>query len=340
MTDNIFDNFRFSLVNQAITESMVGEDKLPKLSKLVVSYLKRKTSKDIIGMPFLDQWQSKNGRGWGYRIVWGQKGESIRFNWEHLGKVSPSASLTSIDYWTGMETNQNPMPSRTVVLDKNMSMVKVLPMVVEIINNPAILDNSTIVIPITKLTENVDEDLIAIGDLSAYTLTEAESVGISSGFDKFVNEMAEFIDRLGKSGKKAKKGDFYSRGKSVGNKLFEMLAEYADNHITKEGVSLVFDGTGGDLYSVIATNHQAFASAFGGGTIKRGGSGSERIAADSGLAAMIEEAERVSFEQQLSDLEDLVALVVSGATNALFAAGRGGVGKCRHSSSPLNIIYH
>ena len=51
---------------------------------------------------------------------------------------------------------------------------------------------------------------------------------------------------------------------------------------------------------------------------------------------MVEEAERIAFEQQLSDLEDLVALVVSGATNALFAAGRGGVGKTFNVEKALN----
>lgn len=335
MTQNVLELMSQTLLQQALNESLIGEDKMPKLSQLVVSYLKRKTGKPIEAMPFLDQWKNKNGRGWGFRIVFGSKSESVRFNWETISKVSTSGSLVSIDYWTGMEPKQNPEPAKTVILDKNMSMVKVLPMVAEIMNDPSILNNESILLPLVKLTENEDADLAEIeADFSVYGI--AESVGISTAFDRLVDEITDFVDRNSKAGKQAKKGDFYSKGKSSGNKLFDMIAEYAPDKIEKAGVSLVFTGNGDDLKAVIESNRQAFASSFGGGVVKRGGSGSEYINNDNGLTSMVEEAERIAFEQQLSDLEDLVALVVSGATNALFAAGRGGVGKTFNVEKALN----
>ena len=250
MTQNVLELMSKTMLQQALNESLIGEDKMPKLSQLVVSYLKRKTGKPIEAMPFLDQWKNKNGRGWGFRIVFGSKSESVRFNWETISKVSTSGSLVSIDYWTGMEPKQNPEPAKTVILDKNMSMVKVLPMVAEIMNDPSILNNESILLPLAKLTESEDTDLAEIeADFSVYGI--AESVGISTAFDRLVDEIADFVDRNSKAGKQAKKGDFYSKGKSSGNKLFDMIAEYAPDKIEKAGVSLVFTGNGDDLKAII-----------------------------------------------------------------------------------------
>jgi hypothetical protein len=53
----------------------------------------------------------------------------------------------------------------------------------------------------------------------------------------------------------------------------------------------------------------------------------EKYAIPPEVEAMEKNRERLSFEMQLNDLEKLLKLTLSGASNAIFVAGRGGVGK-------------
>ena len=57
------------------------------------------------------------------------------------------------------------------------------------------------------------------------------------------------------------------------------------------------------------------------------GSAKETYADNSNADELLNDRERLSFEAQLEDLENLLKLTVNGAANAIFIAGRGGVGK-------------
>ena len=62
------------------------------------------------------------------------------------------------------------------------------------------------------------------------------------------------------------------------------------------------------------------------GTVSRG-SAKETYADNSNVDALEQEREKISFEAQLEDLENLLKLTINGAANAIFISGRGGIGK-------------
>lgn len=321
-----FEFLQEALLKEVLTESTVGEDKLPKLKQHVVSYLKKKTKKQIAALPFIDQFKNKYEKGWGFRIVLGQKAESIRFNWSNASKIGTSSTLTSFDYWTGKEPGQNPEPSYHVKLDGNMSLVKILPMIASVINNPELLNSKTLLLP---LTESFDEN----EDIDDLVIALMES---TNAFTSLVNSLADMISTKNNAGNYPNKGDFHRIGKSAGVKLFASISDIAPEYIEKKGVSLVFNGTADQFVEVVTTNESKIASDFGGGTVSRGSGGREKIFTSSGFSETVDEAERESFEEQIRDLEGLVPLVISGATNALFVAGRGGVGKTFNVEKSLN----
>ncbi len=57
--------------------------------------------------------------------------QSVRFNWKTVGKIG-SQGLASIDYWDGSKVPQ-PIPTKHVKFDTEQSLVKVLPLVVDLL---------------------------------------------------------------------------------------------------------------------------------------------------------------------------------------------------------------
>ena len=70
----------------------------------------------------------------------------------------------------------------------------------------------------------------------------------------------------------------------------------------------------------------------------RAGSAKETYSYDSQLDELEQNREKLTYEKQIAYLENLVKMTVSGAANALFVAGRGGIGKTFTVEKVLNSM--
>jgi hypothetical protein len=115
--------------------------------------------------------------------------------------------------------------------------------------------------------------------------------------------------------------------KSAGFKIFDELERRYPNLIAKNGVKYTWTGKDKDVKK-LKSERQSVLDAIGVvvGKVSRGNE-TEKYTTNAEVLGMENDIERLTFEEQLKDLENLVRLTVAGASNALFVAGKGGVGK-------------
>lgn len=289
-----------------ITEALSVES-LDKAGNIVLKYLKRQTGIQRMFIQLgLERFKSSNGAGYGIRFYApGKKIESWRLNWTSVGGASMN-NLTSIDLWNGSTSN----PTFHISFEGDVSLVQVLPQLADIIKTGKVKVGSFATypndVPLNESTEDSTSNFLteAVNPMDAY-----DNVVIlvsSPGFNK---------------------QKVFDVWKSVGIKIFNELERQNPTLIQKSGRAYVWNGKDADVKKLLAQKN-SILDAIGvvKGTVSKGAS-KETYSYNSELDTLENNRERLTYEKQLADMENLIKMTVSGASNALFIAGRGGIGK-------------
>jgi hypothetical protein len=282
-----------------INESTLSSGNLNKARYLIQSYLAKKVG-ETFSSAGLEQFQGSNGSGYGLRFYFPKTLYSVRFNWETIS--GDENRLKSIDFWMG-DSN----PTYHVKFDQDTSLVQILPFTAGILSGKEkVKGGKFITAPIgTSLNESTQEVLDIL--LEAYDM--------DSAYD-------DIIKILSTGGSKS---TVWKKYKSAGGKVAEYIQEIYPNLFEKQGKSLVWVGEPSDVKELLSKKNDILLAVGGSsGTISKG---SKESYSDSSVADVESNKERIAFEEQIEDLKSLVKLTVAGSSNALFVAGRGGIGK-------------
>jgi hypothetical protein len=298
-----------------ITEELATSS-LEKAGNIILKYLRKKTGiKSMFANLGLEKFKNSNGAGYGLRYYApGKKIESIRFNWKSVGGAS-SQNLTSIDMWNGSTQG----PTYHISFDRDVSLVQVLPQVADMVKSGKVKSGKFVSYPsdISLKEDFAPEDLKCI----------TEAVDPDDAYDNVVS----LISSPGFTKQKV-----FKVWKSVGIKIFDEMEAQNPAIIKKVGRQYIWKGSKKDEKKLLSQKSNIL-TAIGAtsGTI-RSGSAKETYAHDSQLDELEANKEKLTYEKQLADLENLIKMTVSGASNALFVAGRGGIGKTFTVEKVLN----
>jgi hypothetical protein len=281
----------------------VSPANLTKVSFIVLKYLKKKTGLQLFQYPGVEEFKSSKGFGFGIRYYFPKKNYSLRFNWRNAATVG-LVNLHSISFWNGRE----PVPY-VLTFEEGVSIVKVLPTIAEFIMKGKIAKN------LFTLPDGVPLNESFSGDIDVITEASFEMTDVFDGVVDLIQNP------------NFKKGQVFSRFKSPGFKVFDELEMRFPTLITKEGTRYVFTGKAKDVAKIQKSRDEVL-KAIGAveGKVSRGAA-KETYKYAPEVAAIENDMERLTFEEQLKDLENLTKLTIAGASNALFIAGKGGVGK-------------
>lgn len=285
-----------------------------KAALLIAKYLKKKTGYTFFRYPGIEQYKNSKGKGFGLRFYTNRKNMSVRFNWVSAMNVS-LVGLESIDFWDGkLEVPWH------VEFHTNVSLIKTLPIIADIIKdgNPGL-----------GLIYTLPDDVPLNESVEIIPLLEAKSLDVESMLDGILDLVAM---------PNFSKGKVYSSYKSAGMKIFDQLELMYPDLIVKSGTKYTWSGSPKDLQK-IKKEKDKLLSAIGSvaGTVSKG-SAKETYSPAGNIEEIENNRERLSFEKQLVDLENLVKLTVNGAANALFVSGKGGVGKTHTTEKILSSM--
>lgn len=106
-----------------IDEASFSASKIEKVVGLYAKILSRKMGGQFKQIGFED-YNRKMGKGRGLRLM-NNDGHQLRFNWDSKLAKSTKYDLTSVDYWTPLNTNFQ-KPTRTVVFGPELNVVQVM----------------------------------------------------------------------------------------------------------------------------------------------------------------------------------------------------------------------
>ena len=280
---------------------------LEKAGFIILKYLRKKTGyKSMFANLGLEKFKNSNGAGFGLRYyALGKKIESIRFNWKSVGGAS-SQNLSSIDMWNGSTQG----PNYHISFDRDVSLVQVLPQIADMMKSGKVKSGKFISYPKdVSLNEEFDSE-----DLNILN----EAVDPVDAYDNVV----ELISSPG-----FKKIKVFKVWKSVGLKIFDELEAQNPTLIQKVGRQYMWRGKKKDVTKLLSQKSNILQSIGAVNGTVRSGSAKETYSHNSQLDELEANKEKLTYDKQLSDLENLIKMTVSGASNALFVAGRGGIGK-------------
>jgi len=282
-----------------LTEAL-STSSVEKAAFIIQRYLKKKTGTTFFKYPGLEKYTNSNGTGFGLRFYTTKRNQSIRFNWTQSALAGLN-NLTSIDYWNG----KSPTPFH-IEFDQGVSLVKTLPIVAEII--------SAGTVALGKIMTMPDEVALYEGVLS-----EAAN---KYDFEAIFDEVADYL-----TDPNFVKSKIYNMYGGPGVKIFDSLSTAYPSFIEKQGVKYVWVGTPKDLKQIKSEKGKIMARIGVVSGVVSKGAAKEKYTYSPEVKEIEENRERLSFESQLKDLENLVKLTISGSANALFVSGKGGVGK-------------
>lgn len=297
-----------------INEAIRAKD-FSRAVQVVTKYLRGKLGNKIYVFPTPEIFTSSTGRRIGVRYFISSGGnKSIRLNWKSVDKIG-AAGLESVDYWDGQKTPQ-PIPTQHYKFDTEQSLVKVLPMLVDIIKGEIgsesgfYINESTSLVHIPMIT-----DFTAVSKLNEARYDSGE---ISKTLRRIIDALKHGMA----------KNDQYKAGgsKEYGagwNKLNDVILSKYPNLLKKSGNKNVVDT---DVAGKIDMNAILSAMSDDSEVIPyRASAGSrEEIEID---GAEEEDVERITYEEQIQNLQTGIKLLMAGATQAVIVQGAGGVGK-------------
>lgn len=284
-------------LNEAISRSAIS-----KVNALILSYLKRKLGGKVFSMPGVEEFQNSGGHGFGVRYFYDKK-KSVRFNW--LNSSMNSSALASVDIWDGTSRDAK----WHMDFETQTSLVKVLPTIIDFIKSP-FGQGTFYAIP----ADNLNEDLL-VGD---NFLTEAKLTDFD-GFDNVIKELSpngslSIATLNSKYGWRFMRIINHFRNTEPYSRLFQ-----------KQGKSVTFIGTKDDIKSLMDEKDKILMD-IGGVKVNVTKGATQEIYRPNSQEKEIESKgiEKVAFEEQLRHLKVLMKLIIKGASNAMFVAGRGG----------------
>jgi hypothetical protein len=280
---------------------------LEKAGYVILKYLRKKTGyKSMFANLGLEKFKNSNGAGYGLRYYApGKKIESVRFNWKSVGGAN-SQNLTSIDMWNGSTQG----PTYHISFDRDVSLAQVLPQVADMMKSGKVKSGK-----FTSYPKDVSlKEALDIDDFNLIT----EAVDPEDAYDNVVKLIASpgFT-----------KIKVFKVWKSVGLKIFDELEAQNPSLIKKVGRQYMWKGSRTDEKKLLSQKSNILGAIGAVSGTVRSGSSKETYAANPQLAEFEANREKLAYEKQLADLENLIKMTVSGASNALFVAGRGGIGK-------------
>ena len=298
-----------------ITEEL-ATGTLQKASNVILKYLRKKTGiKQMFNSVGMEKFKNSKGAGYGMRFYApGKKIESWRFNWTSVGGAN-SNNLSSIDMWNGSTQG----PTFHISFDKEVSLVQVLPQLADMLKSGKVKSGKFVTYPMgSDLKESFDTDELKV-------LTEA--VDPEDAYDNVVTLI---------SSPNFNKQKVFKVWKSVGIKIFDELEAQNPNIIKKVGRQYIWKGSKKDVTKMLSQK-SSILQAIGTtrGDISKGSS-KEVYSHNPILDELEANREKLAYDKQLADLENLIKMTVSGASNALFVAGRGGIGKTYTVEKVLN----
>lgn len=285
----------------------ISSSSADKAAFLIAKYLKKKTGSTFFRYPGLEAFKNTKGKGFGLRFYTNKKNRSIRFNWVSSTAVG-MIGLNSIDYWDGVSN----VPWH-IEFDKEVSLVKTLPIIASIFSNIKPDLGTFYTLPDGVPLEEAD------------VVTESSMILEAKGGVSVEDMLDGILDMVAMPN--FTKGKVYSAYKGAGMKIFDQLEMMYPSLIVKSGTKYSWDGSPKDLQK-IKKDKEKLLSAIGSVEAKvTKGSSNETYAPAGNIEEIENNRERLSFEKQLLDLENLLKLTINGAANAIFVSGKGGVGK-------------
>lgn len=290
-----------------ITEEL-STGSLEKASVIMLKYLRKATGNNKIFVnQGLEKFKNSNGAGYGVRFYApGKKIESWRFNWKSVGSANTN-NLSSIDLWNGSSAG----PNHHISFEKDVSLVQILPQLADMIKAGKVKSGKFVTYPMGAPLNESLEDGEECEELN-------EAVNPEDAYDNVVS----LISSPGFTKQKV-----FKVWKSVGIKIFDEMEARNPTIIAKDGRKYNWSGSAADVKKLLSQRSEIL-SAIGTtrGTV-RSGTSKETYSHNPQLDELEASRERLAYEKQLADLENLIKMTISGAANALFIAGRGGIGK-------------
>jgi hypothetical protein len=299
---------------QYVTEELSASS-LSKADAIINRYVRKKTSRNFFSAG-LERYKNSKGKGIGMRYYASKNGYSFRLNWKAAGAAS-MFNIESVDFWDGKKSDA----TIRVIFEYGVSLVKVLPTIVSMVNGK--MTNLKAGAAVTSEGEgfSLQEDLADLCD-DQFTVEDLEFVLEGVNPDAF-DGVVELLTQPG-----FKKGRVWSMYKSTGGKIFDELAVMFPKLIVKQGVKYVWNSSNPkDVKKVMAakSNILEMIGATGGKAVK-GGTGEQYEMSDE-TKSIENNRDRIAYEKQIEDLENLTKMTIAGTANALFVAGKGGIGK-------------
>ena len=133
--------------------------------------------------------------------------------------------------------------------------------------------------------------------------------------------------------------DIYFKLRNPGIGVFKEIIHRFPTVVRKEGRKFAWEPDTTTVAEILKSADDILQSTGAvKGTVTRGAS-KETYDVDPEVAAIEANKDRLAFETQLADLENLLKLtVVAGSSNAIFIAGRGGIGKTHTTEKVLSKL--
>lgn len=275
-------------------------DNILEAGKKISKYLNKKTQFEYFVYPELERFQSDEIKGFGLRLYANKGSNSVRFNFKNS---SPDLyGVSSVTLWI---RNQK----FNINFNKESSFAQTLPVLADFINDPT--SSVLYTPPEGDNPDKIEEAIIRTNML--YEMIDGQQMTIG------------VIDMLTQP--EFSKSKVYKAYRSPGYKIINALVNRYPNLIEKQGTKYMFSGSDADIAEMKAEVEDIMDDAgVKIGRVTRGAP-KETYATDDDVLELEENKERLTFEEQLSDMGNLLKLTISGASNACFIAGRGGVGK-------------
>lgn len=298
-------------INQTILAEAISAAQFPKVSVLIRQYLKRNLSSDVYLYPEPEHFKHNGKTGVGIRYFL-RKNESVRFNWLSDSSVDTSKNLVSVTYWDG--SSFSGQPSMQIEFDRSQSLVKSLPMVVNFLQAPK--TGKILFMEVSNIMESVMANINA--DFSS--INEAKVTGGD------ILPTIQNVIRAFSQGLQLK--DIYTMSASIGtghDKVCKTIRALYPDFFAKEGATNKFVSKDNAKKIDAGKIASALGSDGVGATVSSGGT--DVVIASKEIQAMEDNLPHLVFEEQLADLRRSMALLMQGAVNGLFVAGKPGVGK-------------
>ena len=257
-----------------------------------IAYLEKKLGAKLYALPE-ETFKNSRETGRGVRVIVGGTMRAFRINYNASG-------ITGIDIWNGSTRD----PNAHIAFEGNVDVAKVFPVIIQNLKAPNIGEEDFVVVESVNGVNRV--------------ITEAAKKWTP---ETLVQTAVTFIqrnsDRVGKAALAGITG-FANAG------VLDIIMEMYPDAFQKQGRGTVFVG---DIEQLdIAEIINVLKDRTVHVSVERGGA-NETYGETEGEKAIPEEDKRIPYEDQLRHMEALIKATVKGASNALFIAGAGGVGK-------------